>query len=248
LSDDKAKDIVDKQLGKRESMFCVNCGSRITTGNNFCTNCGVESKNTRSRTDSISSTERTGRNNKKTKLSIKKKVGIGIAVFFGVLIILGAIGNSSTSTIDRNNGLRNVQPQPSSIGEKDNPAKVGDTMMVENIAYKVTSTSTTHNVGGTTFSENADGIFIIVNMEIENKDTKPVFTLNNFKLIDSQGREFNTDSGGSVYLDNTVFFEQLQPALPKNIQIIFDVPITTESYVLEIHYNEKKYITLGQYN
>lgn len=48
------------------------------------------------------------------------------------------------------------------------------------------------------------------------------------KLIDSQGREFSTDSGASFYLGDDVidFFSTLNPGVTKKGKIVFDVQKT----------------------
>jgi len=246
LSDNK-KDIDEF---KKEPMYCVNCGSKISQENNFCTKCGISLKNNMKNTNNITNNESTNVKNKKTKLSTRLKISAGIGIFFIFLIFLGAVSSNYNSDVDNQ---ENASHQLNSFGEKDNPVKIGNTVVIGNITYKVTSTSTTHNVGGDLFGENADGIFIIVDMEMENRGTKSVQMLNNyFKLIDSKGREFETDNGAWIHLENNVFLKQLQPSLPTSGQMVFDVPTTTESYMMEIDgisfNNDKKYITLGQYN
>jgi hypothetical protein len=243
---DNTKDIDEL---KKEPMFCVNCGSKINPENNFCTQCGISSKNNVKNTNNSTNYKSTNVKNKKRKLSTRLKISAGIGIFFVFLIFLGAISNNNSDVDNQENASHQI----SSIGEKDNPAKVGDSIVVGDIAYKITATSITHNVGGDLFGENADGVFIIVDMEMENRGTKSVQMLSNyFKLVDSKGREFETDNGAWIHLENNVFLKQLQPSLPTNGQIIFDVPTTTESYMMEIDgilfNNDKKYITLGQYN
>jgi hypothetical protein len=222
------------------SIFCTKCGSENSNENNFCIKCGLP----------LNTYEREYSDNipkKPTKLGTKKKVVIGIGIFFGIIMILSAIGSSHDPiTADENRDETQLVP----LGSKNNPAHFLDTVVVNNIAYKVTNYRETHDLGDKFFGESADGIFIVIDMELENQGTKSTqITSNNFKLIDSKGREFETDNSAWIYLDNNVLLKQLQPSLSTKCQIVFDVPnpILEEKYLLEISKifgNEKKYVLI----
>lgn len=89
-------------------------------------------------------------------------------------------------------------------------------------------------------------------MNIENKGKESVEILSDyFTLIDSQGREFDTDNNAWIYLKENVFLKQLQPSLPTGGQIIFDLPKHDETYTLEITGGlfsfDQKYVLLGPF-
>jgi hypothetical protein len=44
------------------------------------------------------------------------------------------------------------------------------------------------------------------------------------KIIDSQQREFSSDSKSWIYLKDNIFLKQVQPGLPTKGEVIFDVP------------------------
>lgn len=224
------------------SIFCTKCGSENSNKNNFCIKCGLPLNpyERESYSDNVSK--------KPAKLGMKKKVVIGIGIFFGIIMIFGAIGSSYDATItDENKDATQLVP----LGSKNKPAHSLDTVVVNNIAYKVTNYLETHGLGDKFLGESADGIFIIIDMELENRGTKSTqITSNNFKLIDSKGREFETDNSAWIYLDNNVLLKQLQPSLLTKGQIVFDVPnsITNETYTLEISElfgNESRYILIS---
>ena len=174
-----------------------------------------------------------------------KKVGLGIAIAFGILIALGAVGNYASRNTD-------MAPQSFPVGDIQNPAKWNDVVTVDNIAYKVTNSSTTSRVGNELIGKNADGIFIMIDLEMQNNGQQSITILDSsFKLMDSKGREFSPDNSAWVYLPNNILLKQLQPNLPTKGQLIFDVPTNPESYTLEIGDvlgTVKQYITIGKYS
>src|SRR3989304_734677 len=141
-------------------------------------------------------------------MGIGKKIGLGVAIAFGILIALGIAGSQlSNDSKTIQDSASNQQPQAESeiqekittqkiipLGEKENPAKIGDTIVTENIAYQVTKITKADVVGDSFLGEKADGVFLIIDLNIENKGKESVEILSDyFTLIDSQGREFDTD-------------------------------------------------------
>lgn len=106
--------------------------------------------------------------------------------------------------------------QEAALGEKYHPADYLDTIIVGNIAYKVINSHSQYRLGDAFDRKTANGIFLIIDIEMENKGTKTVTMLsdNHFKLIDSEGREFETDNGAWIYLKNDILLKQLRPSLP----------------------------------
>jgi len=116
---------------------------------------------------------------------------------------------------------------------------------------------TTDKIGrdlmGTFMGEKADGIFLVVDVTIENigKESKTIWA-SNIKVVDDQKRTFEHDTAAEFYLENDqkFIFEQLQPGLPKTGKIVFDVPKDIRG-VLQISADsmwsdEVKYISLNK--
>jgi hypothetical protein len=107
----------------------------------------------------------------------------------------------------------------------DTVYKVGDRVVVGDMAYTVNSVKTEKTVGDQYLNGQADGIFVIVDMTIENLGQKSATIDSNYmKIIDSQSREFSSDSKNWIYLKDNVFLKQVQPGLPSKGEVIFDVP------------------------
>lgn len=110
-------------------------------------------------------------------------------------------------------------------------ADTHDVVTLDNISYEVTKVVKASSADG----YRANGIFVVVTLSIENKGSQPGEVIeNNFRLIDSQDRQFSTDRclcGG----DRLYNYESINPGLQITKRIVFDVPLSeNEHYMLEI--------------
>lgn len=102
------------------------------------------------------------------------------------------------------------------------PVKVGD--------FEVTVTSVddslTH-VGPQGFGADASGKYVAVNVTVKNNGSKAADFLDSMQtLIDDQGREMSASSD-SIYLENNVLNEQINPGTSVNGTILYDVSADT---------------------
>ncbi len=109
---------------------------------------------------------------------------------------------------------------------------LGDSIVAGNFKWKFTEYMTLERIGAETIfgflGDVADGIFLIVNVEVENiGKTSEYLRTNNIKLVDGQGREYSTDSA-AYYLEpdgsELPSFEEINPGINKKGKIVFDVP------------------------
>lgn len=103
--------------------------------------------------------------------------------------------------------------------------KIGDRVVSGDVAYTVTGVKTATSLGDQYFNTVADGVFLIIDMKIENlgKESKTIGS-SYMKIIDSQGREFDSDDDAWAHLENNILIKQIQPGLPTSGQVVFDVP------------------------
>lgn len=84
------------------------------------------------------------------------------------------------------------------------------------------------DVGGTFIGEKADGVFVVVSVEVENTGTRANYLSDSYiKLIDDQNREFSPTTWAAIYLKpegSALAFEQLNPGIIKKGKIVYDVP------------------------
>jgi hypothetical protein len=146
--------------------------------------------------------------------------GLGILILLG--IVMGIMGGGSDT--------KSAQIVEYSLNEK---VEHGD------FAYTIHGIEKKSEIGeyilDSFFGEKASGVFVIVDLTVENiaKESKTLSS-NSFQIKDSQDRTFDTSSAW-IYLKEDVrfAFEQMQPGLPKKGKIVFDVP-DNEKYTLQI--------------
>jgi len=114
-------------------------------------------------------------------------------------------------------------------GTKGNPIAVGQTVKLEGTQYTVGSVKTASTVGSQYFSEAAGGIYVIVDLTIENtKNETKTFFDSAAHFIGSNNKSYDTDSDGTFAAmgddGETLIFEEMQPDVPKTGILVFDVP------------------------
>lgn len=105
---------------------------------------------------------------------------------------------------------------------------IGDRVVSGDIAYTVTKCETSPTLSNEYSSTSSDGIFVILDMDLENIGKETITMTSNYvKLVDDQGRVFESDSDSWMYIDSdsNILLKQLQPGLKTSGRIIFDVPI-----------------------
>src|SRR5690606_18566654 len=103
--------------------------------------------------------------------------------------------------------------------------KVGDRVVVGERAYTITDVRTASSVGDDFTKQTATGIFVIVTMNVENIGKESAtMSSTDVKIIDSEGRTFESDTEAWTALKENILLKQIQPGLPVVGQTIFDVP------------------------
>lgn len=171
----------------------------------------------------------------------KRWWAITLFVILG-LIILGNIFGSKDNTPSSSSAVQtNAQgqaPQDAQEAQKESKLpevktySLGDEIQAGDFNWKVTRFSTTKEIGkdvmGNFFGKKADGIFLILDVEIENTGSSAKYLMNSFvKLVDAQNREFSPDTEAAFYIEpigSALLFEQINPGIKKKGKIVYDVP------------------------
>jgi len=173
----------------------------------------------------------------------KRWWAIVLYVFIG-LIILGVIfggndtSNSGTQTPSDSSGIKATQ------GEAQTYA-LGDSIKAGDFTWKITKVTTASQVGeelyGTLIGEKADGVFIILDVEVTNTGNSAKYLMDSFvKLVDDQNREFSPSTSAAFYLKpqgSALMFEQINPGITKKGKIVYDVPQGLKVFNLKISSN-----------
>jgi hypothetical protein len=101
---------------------------------------------------------------------------------------------------------------------------INDTVSFEGVEYTVKNIQITTSLGSI-FTKDADGLFVIANIDIKNNNKKSVSLMsNNFQLVDDQKREFDMQGGQSMFIaDGFSIMEDLQPSVKLNRNLVFEI-------------------------
>lgn len=177
-----------------------------------------------------------------------------LLIMFVVLVLLGIfLGEPSDQPTKSTDQQQQTTEQAKETPTKEPQSEVysvGDRVVVGDIAYTVTNARMASSIGDSTFGDQADGVFVIVDMKLENLGKETITMSSSYvKAIDSQDRVFESDSGAWIYLEDNLLLKQLQPGLPTSGQAVFDVP-TGETIMLKVAGSfwggDEKIIVLGK--
>jgi len=173
------------------------------------------------------------------------KISGGIK-FVLVIIIFILIGVGMSGSIMHSSGTSTNTQTPSGGNvaqtEEASSYNLGDTIQAGDFKWKIIRVSTAKQIGqdimGTFFGEKADGVFVILDVEVENTgDSAKYLTDSYVKLVDSQSREFSPNTAAALYLKpegSALIFEQVNPGITKKGKIVYDVPENVKSFNVKI--------------
>jgi len=178
---------------------------------------------------------------KTKKAWYKRWWAIVLFIFIGLIILGGLFGNDSSNSGTQTTTQPNDNAQPPAQ-EQVQTYSIGDSINAGDFTWKVTKVSTTSEIGqdiaGTFFGEKADGIFVVLDVEVENTGNAAKYLTDSYiKLIDSQGREFSPNTVAAIYLKpegSALAFEEVNPGITKKGKIVYDVPPNVKSFTVKI--------------
>lgn len=156
----------------------------------------------------------------------------------GTIAIAGCSGDTeSESTSASSNEEESIDSSEEEQSESDSVPthEIGDSFTVgdgdQTVEYIVNSASTANAIGGEYTQQEANGIYLIVELEMTNQTGETIdVSSNHLKAVDSEGNQFDADTGAGIYLSQDsrfdtegISFEQLNPGLSVDGAVIFDV-------------------------
>lgn len=193
-----------------------------------------------------------------------RKIGKILLWVLGIILILGVIGamlgedtenqqaepasSIQTEEVETETDSESATEQEVEATEEDGEVGnnevygIGDYVEVGKLAYTVHSVETTNILeSDNQFIDPAttDGQFVIVEIEAFNNDSETrMVDSSMFKLIDDQGREFNTstDTDVMMVLDESLnlFLQDINPGISKTGKLVFELPNDVSSYELQV--------------
>jgi len=193
-----------------------------------------------------------------------RKIGKILLWVLGIILILGVIGamlgedtenqqaepasSIQTEEVETETDSESATEQEVEATEEDGEEGnnevygIGDYVEVGKLAYTVHSVETTNILeSDNQFIDPAttDGQCVIVEIEAFNNDSETrMVDSSMFKLIDDQGREFNTstDTDVMMVLDESLnlFLQDINPGISKTGKLVFELPNDVSSYELQV--------------
>lgn len=185
--------------------------------------------------------------NKEKKPWHQRWWAITLFIIIGLSIVGNLFGN------DNSNNQNNTNTQNVPVVQETKIYSVGDELKAGDFNWKITGFSKTEIIGEYLYDnllgEKADGIFLIIDVEITNNGNSAKYLSDSFiKLIDEQNREFSATSSAAIYLKpqgSALIFEQINPGITKKGKVVFDVPKTIKVANIKITSN---LLTSNNYN
>lgn len=153
----------------------------------------------------------------------------------------GQSEGSSSDESDSSQDESSTEEQQTLTHELGKSFTVGDG--AQSIQYTVNDYSTIEDYIGPDpdLGSTPDGIFLVVNLDMENVGDETIDISTNFlKLVDQEDRTFDADTEAGIYADqdqrisaDPITFDQLQPGLSVTRAVIFDVPSGTYRFAAE---------------
>jgi len=159
----------------------------------------------------------------------KRWWAILLFIIFGFSFIVNIADYNSNYSVDKNVEKNSVPLQAPEV----KTYTLGEPVQASDLKWRITNFSTATQIGqnlmGTFMGEKADGVFIIVDVEVENTGKRAKYLTDTFlKLVDDQGREFLPNSMAAIYLKpegSALVFETINPGIFMKGKIVFDVPV-----------------------
>jgi zinc-ribbon domain len=207
---------------------CKECGNEVAKNAATCPKCGT-----------------------RLKMGLLKKLVLGFAGFFVLMIILASLGGSK-----KNPSSGSAGSNPAAAAAPEIQYKIGDKVELSDSDWTVVGAKDSGKKlkSNNQFQEDAktDGRFVVVNFRVVNKTPKEERIMDHPALVDSRGREFKDYDHQAFYLPEkakTMEMEALPSSMPREFWAIYEVPADATGLrfgARELGFSpEKKYVALG---
>lgn len=147
---------------------------------------------------------------------------IVLYIFVGIIILSAIFGtNNSNQEANTTGGSSIPKEQVKTTFGLNERVVSGDFAYT---LHKVETKSQVSNVLGT---KKADGVYLILDLTIENVGKTPEYLFDYVVIVDEQGRIFEEDIDAKMYYGYDKLFssiDKLNPGIPKRGEMIFQVP------------------------
>lgn len=179
-----------------------------------------------------------------SKKPFYKRVWFWVIAVIVVIIFAGAIGGggdegsaSAGSTTSTEAGSTTTSASAETTAAEAPAVSVGirQPLTVGDLVFTVTEVATTDTLDF--YGDTKSGHWLVVNVNVAN-NSKEAVTIDSsyFKLLESDGTVYETDSDSIMYIDSekSLFLEEINPKLSKDGQLLFAIPVSVDTNALTL--------------
>lgn len=157
--------------------------------------------------------------------------GVGALVLVIIIIVIivvatGGGGDESSSDSSNNEGSSEESNTSEDGGSEEETYSTGEEVQVGDVTYVINSMETAGTVGSDGLETEADGTFILVDVEITNNGSEAITVDESYVKLLSDGNTYEPSSEASGYANEDgvgLFLEQINPDSTSSGVIAFDV-------------------------
>jgi len=162
-----------------------------------------------------------------------------------IIVVIGAAAGAGGGSDDKQTAdnstkekVKTTTAQPKEETKKEEPKKetekthkIGDTVKVGDMVYRVNKISTADQVGPSVLPTKANGKFLIVDLTLKNNGDKAVTVDSSFFKLKRGDKTYEADSEASMSanqdedgnITNSFFLQELNPDSEMSGKVVFDV-------------------------
>lgn len=153
-----------------------------------------------------------------------------------LVVVIGISNAMNGGTNDEVASDSSSQTETSGSGESEETTAeasvpgIGSAVVAGNFTFTVTALECgISGVGTDSFGQKAQGEYCKINLTVENTGNEAdYFSASNQKVLDSEGREFEADTGAMIYLeegDDVWLGADINPGNSAEVAILYDMPV-----------------------
>jgi hypothetical protein len=149
-----------------------------------------------------------------------------LSVLLIVLAALATMGQDGCDTSTDEPTIKEGDGGGDEGGATPEVANVGDKLTLKGTTYQVTDVSTAESLGSSFTKTEANGVFVVVDLTLQNEENEPATVLEeNLKLIGGNDSEYSTSTDAALAIDDAfVILEEIQPGVKQSGKLVYDVP------------------------
>ena len=158
-----------------------------------------------------------------------KKFFKWIGIIIGAIVVIGIVASLGSSNDDgkvvkTSGDGEKIQHQKEK--ESDLSAKIGDSLKVDDVVFRVTHKEVTDSVGGE-YGAKSQGKYLVLDVQVKNEKDKAITIDSSFFKILADGKEYDPDTEGTTLANETssgFFLQEINPDINQKGKIVFDLP------------------------